>query len=397
MTSQARARDSRPLIAHVVYRFDVGGLENGVANVINVLPRDRFRHAVVALTEITSFRERVERDDVEFHALQKPPGHAVWLYPRLWRLFRALRPAIVHTRNLAALEAVVPAWLAGVAVRIHGEHGRDMTDLDGSNARYRRLRRLYKPFVSHYVAVSRDLDRYVRDVLRTPRVTQIYNGVDTTRFCPAPSGRRANITGSPFDDPSLWLVGTVGRLNDVKDQASLAHAFARLVRRHPQGERMRLVIAGEGPSRAAIEQALDAAGVRSRAWLCGERSDVHDVMRGLDCFVLPSLAEGISNTVLEAMASGLPIVATRVGGNPEIVDDGATGTLVAAAAPDAMAQAIGRYCADTSLAARHARAAREAAVARFSLTRMAQDYRSLYDDLLSARERSREPVGSATL
>ncbi len=115
--------DTRPLVAHVMYRFDVGGLENGVVNLINHMPREAYRHAVISLTEITDFRKRIVRDDVEFIALDKSPGHALWIYPRLFRLFRTLRPAIVHTRNLGALELVVPAWAAGVPVRIHGEQG----------------------------------------------------------------------------------------------------------------------------------------------------------------------------------------------------------------------------------------------------------------------------------
>src|SRR6476661_7374519 len=112
------AFDQRPLIAHVVYRFDVGGLENGVVNLLNRMPSERYRHVVIALTEVTSFRHRVLRDDVAFLALQKTPGHGVKLFPRLYRLFTHLRPTIVHTRNLAALEASIPAWLARVPVRV---------------------------------------------------------------------------------------------------------------------------------------------------------------------------------------------------------------------------------------------------------------------------------------
>jgi hypothetical protein len=112
-----------------MYRFDTGGLENGIVNLINHMPADRYRHAVIALSEVTDFRKRIQRDDVQFISLHKPPGHGIWLYPKLFRLFRRLRPAIVHSRNLAALEVQLPAWLAGVPVRIHGEHGRDIGDL----------------------------------------------------------------------------------------------------------------------------------------------------------------------------------------------------------------------------------------------------------------------------
>ena len=149
--------DPRPLVIHVVFRFDTGGLENGVVNLLNHMPASAYRHMVLALTEVTEFKRRVQRDDVTFLALNKPPGHALGLYPRLYRLFRELRPAVVHTRNLAALEVAVPAALARVPVRVQGEHGRDVEDVDGNNPRYQRMRRLYRPFVSHYVALSRDL------------------------------------------------------------------------------------------------------------------------------------------------------------------------------------------------------------------------------------------------
>src|SRR5262245_51833508 len=104
---------SAPLIAHVVYRFAMGGLENGVVNLVNRMS-PAFRHAVISLTDVTDFSERVTREGVRFIALGKGPGHALKLYPRMLNLFRTLQPTIVHTRNLAALEAVVPAWLAGV-------------------------------------------------------------------------------------------------------------------------------------------------------------------------------------------------------------------------------------------------------------------------------------------
>ena len=140
------------------------------------------------------------------------------------------------------------------------------------------------------------------------------NGVDSSRFHSAT--QRAPIPGCPFTDPDLWLVGTVGRLDAVKDQGNLASAFVAAVHRNPEAKRrMRLLVVGEGRLRADIETILRQGGVRHLAWLAGERHDIPVVLQGLDCFVLPSLAEGVSNTVLEAMASGLPVVATRVGAN----------------------------------------------------------------------------------
>ncbi len=379
--------DARPLVVHVMYRFDVGGLENGVVNLINRMPAEAYRHAVLALTEVTDFRRRIARDDVEFISLAKPPGHLWWLYPRLFRLFRQLRPAIVHSRNLAALEVAVPAWAAGVPVRIHGEHGRDVGDLEGLNKTYQWLRRLYNPFVTHFIALSRDLENYLLDPVGIARrkVVQIYNGVDAERFHPADG--LPIIDGCPFRRPQHWLVGTVGRMQTVKDQTLLARAFVRALAREPAlRQRLRLVMVGEGPLRAQAQEMLDAAGVADLAWLPGERHDVPDILRGLDCFVLPSLAEGISNTILEAMASGLPVIATRVGGNPELVLEGETGRLVPVGDVEALASAL----IDDAHAPEADRAAGQAGrwqvERRFSMDSMVAAYRGLYDELLAIRK-----------
>lgn len=376
--------DLRPLVVHVMYRFDVGGLENGVVNLINRMPAEHYRHAVLSLTGISDFRHRIRRDDVQFIALGKAPGHLIADYPRLYRLFRELRPAIVHTRNLAALEAAAPAWAAGVPVRIHGEHGRDVGDLDGSNRKYQWVRRFYRPFVSHWVALSRDLEQYLIRRVGVPpqRIAQLYNGVDADRFRPAE--QTADMAADcPFRRPDHWLVGTVGRMQTVKDQTLLARAFVLLLERHPElRSRVRLVMIGEGPLRAESLAILEQAGAADMAWLPGERNDIPELLRSLDCFVLPSLAEGISNTILEAMASGLPVIATRVGGNPELVREGGTGVLVPPADAEAMAEAIARYAFAPTTAAECGRQARAEALGRFSMESMEAAYRGLYDRLL---------------
>jgi sugar transferase (PEP-CTERM/EpsH1 system associated) len=378
VTAGAAARDARPLVLHVVYRFDVGGLENGVVNLIDRMPG--WRHAVLALTEVTRFAERVQRNDVEFIALGKTPGHAVGLYPAIWRVMRRLRPAVVHSRNLAALEAQLPAWAARVPLRVHGEHGRDVDDLDGLSPRHRWLRRLYRPFVHRYVALSRDLSHYlVAGVgIAADRVVQIVNGVDSERFRPAFGGRQP-IEGCPFVGDE-WLVGSVGRMASVKNQTQLTRAFVRLLQLDPaRRTRARLVLVGDGPLRAECLALLRAADADHLGWVPGARNDVAEVMRGLDCFVLPSLAEGVSNTILEAMATGLPVVATAVGGNPELVEAGRTGELVPAGDVDAMAQAMLKLARDPATAARYGRAARAEVERRFSLQAMVAAYQGVYE------------------
>ncbi|MCY7305742.1 MAG: TIGR03088 family PEP-CTERM/XrtA system glycosyltransferase [Rhodoferax sp.] len=373
--------DNRPHVVHVMYRFDTGGLENGIVNLVNHMAPEAYRHTILALTEVTEFRHRIHRKDVDFIALHKPPGHGVWQYPKLYKLFRRLRPHIVHSRNLAALEVQVPAWAAGVPVRIHGEHGRDVGDLDGSNVTYQRVRRFYRPFVHHYMALSRDLADYLVHKVHVPKdaITQVYNGVDTGRFCPAPDGPQP-IEGCPFDPSRQWLVGTVGRMQAVKDQVMLARAFVQALVLAPDLKaRLRLVMVGEGPLRAQAQAVLDAAGVADLAWLPGERNDVADVMRGLHAFALPSLAEGISNTILEAMASGLPVVATAVGGNADLVEAGKTGYIVPAADPNAMAQHLVGLCSGPEHARAMGEAGRQRVLAHFSMQAMVDTYQGVYD------------------
>jgi sugar transferase (PEP-CTERM/EpsH1 system associated) len=376
--------DPRPQVLHVVYRFGTGGLENGVVNLINRLPAGRWRHAVLALTEVDpGFARRIERDDVRLVSLHKPPGQGLRELPRLWRIFRELRPAVVHTRNIAALEAQLPAWLAGVPARVHGEHGRDMADLHLTNRNHRLTRRAYRPFVQHYVALSRDLAEHLVAPIGVPRVriTQLYNGVDTERF--APAAQRAVPEGCPFADPGLFVFGTVGRMQTVKAQTLLAQAFVLALRQAPDmSARLRLVLAGDGPLRAECEAILRDAGLSAFAWFAGERSDVPDVMRGLDCFVLPSLGEGISNTILEAMASGLPVVATDVGGNADLVAHRRTGQIVPAANAHALATAMMALASDVGQARAWGIEGRRQVQDRFSLAAMVNAYEGIYDRLL---------------
>jgi sugar transferase (PEP-CTERM/EpsH1 system associated) len=380
--------DNRPLIVHVVYRFAIGGLENGIVNLVNRMPHACWRHAIVALTEASeTFRSRITRDDVEVVSLNKPPGHGVRVYPQLYGLFRRWSPVVVHTYNLAALEAVVPAWAARAPVRIHGEYGRDMSDVDGTRRRYRLVRRIYRPFVHEYVALSRDLERYLIEGIGVARnkVRHIYNGVDTVRFQPA-SGERARVEGGPFNDPRLFVVGTVGRMDPVKDQANLVQAFAHALRSTRElASRLRLVLVGDGPLRGELEALIRSGGLADQVWFTGERADVPALMQGLDCFVLPSLAEGIPNVLLEAMASGLPVIATRVGDNADLMEEGATGFLVPRADSAALADPILRYAADPGLARRHGKAGRQVVERRFSIDRMIADYEDLYRTALTAR------------
>ncbi|WP_018874160.1 TIGR03088 family PEP-CTERM/XrtA system glycosyltransferase [Thioalkalivibrio sp. ALJ1] len=379
-------RDERPLVAHIVYRLDVGGLENILIELVRHLPREQFRHVIICIADYTAFSARVP-EDVPIHALHKTPGLGLGMFFRLWRLLRRLRPDIVHSSNLAALECQPVAALSGVPARVHAEHGWDMADLDGTNPKYRRLRRWLSPWVHRHVTVSAHLARYLTDVARIPteRVQHIVNGVDTERFT-------ADLT-APSSAPECRVIGTVGRLAPVKDQVTLVQAFALLRARMPeQFPSLRLVLIGDGPEAGKLRALVAELGIEDQTSLPGNCSEMPEQLRELDLFVLPSLAEGIPVTVLEAMATGLPVVASRVGGLPELVEDGVNGTLISPGDAEALSVVLAAYVADPERARREGQAARQRAVETFGLPRMVDAYAALYQEVLVAHGARRVPV-----
>jgi len=302
-------------------------------------------------------------------------------------VLKRLKPHIVHTRNLAGLEYLLLAACAGVSGRVHGEHGRDIYDLHGTNWKYVWLRRFVHHFISCYTVVSQDLASWLSHVVsaKPSSMYQIYNGVDTEKFSPARAGR-VPIGPPGFSKPESMVIGTVGRMLPVKDQLTLVRSFVELITRASVlRERLRLVVIGEGPLREQALGILREANLESIVWLPGERQDIPELMRGMDIFVLPSIAEGISNTILEAMATGLPVVATDVGGNRELIEEGITGKLVPPQNPGAMADAIASYVVSPSLRLENGQAGRKRVERCFSMEAMVEGYLKVYDSLCEKR------------
>lgn len=370
-----------PLVLQVLHHLQIGGMENGLVNLINHMPEQRYRHAIVCIEDYTDFRFRVARD-VEILAMHRS-RQGVWrLRWALYQVCRRLRPALVHTRNRSGLDALLPARLAGVPC-VHSEHGWDVDNLNGRQWKPLLLRRMHRPLVSAYITVSKHLQQFLIDAVgaRPETVTQIYNGVDTTRFTPRTEATCADLPAG-FRAPGSVLIGTVGRIQAVKDQATLLRAFARIALAQPEA---RLVLAGDGPLRGELQSLAASLGIAAVTAFLGASERVPEILRALDVFVLPSLNEGISNTILEAMASGLPIVATAVGGNVELIEDGVHGRLFTPGDDSALAGLLREYCVHADLRARHSAAARAHAVERFSLASMVEAYAGVYDRVLAAR------------
>jgi sugar transferase (PEP-CTERM/EpsH1 system associated) len=376
-------------------------MESVLLHLIRHLPGDRYRHAIVCLRDQGDFETGLREQGVNIVNLHQRTegglgGLLHWL--RLYRVLRILQPDLIHTRNRAGLPAQLVAALAGVRLRVHAEHGPDLAhpELAGARGKARRrlpsrvprllLFRLLRPLVDHFIAVNAELEEWLVDSIGADpgRVTQIAGGVDSVQFHPR-LGPAAAVGPPGFMHDGVFVIGSAGKMTDTANHVTLVDAFLRLIASpHPAHQRLRLMIVGDGPARAECQTMLNRAGAASRAWLPGARPDTPQLLRAMDLFVLPSLVEDRANAILEAMASGLPVVATAVGATAELVHAGFTGILVPPMSVELLAAAMSDYCRIPEMAARHGARARSQVIARHSMPAMARDYLAVYDALTGA-------------
>lgn len=377
-----------PLIAHILFRLDYGGIETLLVECVNRIPASQYRQVIICLTGYSDFAQKITNPSTSVFALHKREGHDFAMHWRLWRLLRTLRPDIVHTYNLPAVECALTAFLAGVPVRVHAEHGRNANDPQGVNRKHNFLRRLAAWAIDRFVPVSLDLQHWLSHTVGiAPRkIERIDNGVDDQMFKPASPKPHLPVAG--FSADGDFIIGNVGRAEPVKDQAALLVAFAEL-RRQRSDAQLKLVIIGDGPLLPVLRKQAAELGIADQVWLPGARADVAEIMRSLDVFVLPSRAEGMPVTLLEAMATGLPVIASRVGGVPELIEAGLNGMLIAPGEPHSIVQALTTYLDDTAMARDHGAQGRAQVKKNYSLARMVAAYVDLYDRLCHEKLRKR--------
>lgn len=380
----AASEDAPPLlVVHVVEALAAAQIETGLLSLLRHLPRERYRHTIVCLRDAGDYAASLRERGVDVVHLHGDGARDAWHYLRLFRMLRTLRPDLIHTRNRAGLAVQAVATLAGVRRRVHAEHLREPARAGKAAGRLGNLllHRLLCPLVDHFIAVSSDLEHWLVDAIgaKPARVSQIANGVDSVQFHPR-LGPAAAIGPAGFMRDNVFVVGSIGRMDEAGGHVALVEAFLRLIASpHPAHARLRLLIAGDGPARAECQALLQRAGAAERAWLPGARADVAQLLRAMDLFVLPGTLEDRSNAILEAMASGLPVVASGVGANAELVHPGFTGILVPPGAHELLASAIADYCRIPAIAARHGARARSQVIARHSMPAMARDYLAVYD------------------
>lgn len=361
-------------IVHLVLGLNVGGLERMVLRLLAYTDRARFSPSVCALDAPGVLAPELDRLGVPLTVLPRRRGLDACLPMRLASWLRREGAQLVHTHNASPhLYGALAARLAHIRV-VHTKHGRNAPDVP----RKVLVNSFASALTDRIVAVSDDAAGVAVSLegVNPRKVVTILNGVDTSEFRPGfdPVAARAEL-GVPAGG---FHVGCVARLDVVKDHATLLEAFARLLGYRPDAH---LTCIGGGPELSAIEAHASRLGLGSALTLAGERGDLAGLYAAFDVFALASRSEGISLTLLEASSSGLPVVATRVGGNPEIVADGETGYLVRPRDPAAFADALFTVACRADRAQLGA-AGRARVERRFSVERMAREYQALYTEVL---------------
>jgi sugar transferase (PEP-CTERM/EpsH1 system associated) len=369
-------------VLHVISYMGRGGAEMGILKLIAGLGEE-FEHRICTTRGFDADFVRSSFSEKKMYVAGNSDLKLQFPLFRLARIMRQYRPHIVHSRNWGAMEAVAAAKLAGVPVVVHSEHGYEVDMFAGLPMRRRLFRRAAYAKADAIFAVTRELrDFHSRQAwIRPERMGVIYNGVDTQRFAPCSESRIAMRKELGLPEKS-FVVGAVGRLVPIKDHRTLLRAAALV---SAAGVDVRVLLVGSGPEREGL-QSQATGPLEGRVCFAGDSSRVPDMLNAMDVFVLPSLNEGMSNTLLEAMACGLPVLATNVGGNPEIIENDVNGCLFTPGDAEWLADKLKLLARDPNLIHQLGTAARNRAIESFSLSRMLETYRSFYLDLAARRQ-----------
>ncbi len=363
----------KPLVAQLLSTFEVGGAERLALQLSQALHARAWRCMAIGLMRSGPMRTRFEEAGIPCRVLGRsiPRGLDPFTLIRLARLLRRERVAVLHCHNrLAQIYGGFAARLAGTPAVVCTRHA---AAVDGKLRPPQLLERMSARFTHRFVAVSEDVERQALALGRLPaeRSTVIYNGVDTNSF--RPSSER-------LEGPPVIIV--VARLDPLKRHDLLLRAARRL---RDEGLRFRVRVVGDGPARMEIERRVAELGLREVVELLGHREDIPELLRSSHLFALPSDSEGLPMTIIEAMACGLPVVATRVGGIPELIEPETNGFLIDAGDESALAACLHRLITDEELLERMSVEARRIAVARFDIDAAAEAHASLYIETLKSR------------
>ncbi len=361
-------------VLYIVASFKSGGTETQLLEIVKGMDRRRLQPSVLCFRREGGLLSQFEALGVEI----REAGFDSLLTPRAFRAFRSLARWI-DGRSIRIVHGFhFHGSLYGALLKLIRPHLRLIVCEQGLSgpegmhiaAGRRLIYRAADVILVNCEAVRRVLVQ--RDGLDPARIGIIYGGVDAEKFRAREWGPEANGRGP--------VVGCVGRLHPDKGQVVLARAARRIVESLPGAK---IVLAGDGPQREEVEAVIADCGVREHVSLLGDRRDVPELLAGLDLLVLPSMNEGFANAALEGMATGLPVVVSDAGGNPEAIDDGRTGLVVPKGDPEALASAVIRICRDPEQARRMGRAGRERVTSVFGVDHLVRRHQEMYEDLIS--------------
>jgi sugar transferase (PEP-CTERM/EpsH1 system associated) len=379
-----RSQQTRLRVLHVIDRLLVGGTEVGILKVIRGLSDDCFEHRICTIRGFDEGFARSEGFQGQIYVAGARNSGFQFLLGRLAKTMRDFRPHIVHSRNWGAIETLPAARLSGVPIAIHSEHGYELDMLKGLPKRRRVFRRIAYAAADAVFTVTEELRAYHAHQAWLPmeRIRVLPNGVDTSRFAYRHQEREELRQRLGFEDGSIVL-GSVGRLVPIKDHTTLLQAGEILLGR---GIPVKVLLVGSGPELEKHKKFVSrSTRLSGRVVFVGEASEVPALLNAMDVFVLPSLSEGMSNTVMEAMATSLPTVVTGVGGNPELVENERSGWLFKPGDVRGLVEILERLAHDPKRRHELGQAARERVADQFSLDAMICRYRDLYFELATKR------------
>jgi glycosyltransferase involved in cell wall biosynthesis len=374
-------------VVHVVLSLDVGGLERNVVNQVRQGRRLNQQIIVVCLERPGLLARQVESLGGRVIAMRKPPGLRWRLFGKLKALLHELRPDVVHTHQFASLlYGGRAARLARVPLVVHTQHGNeDFT----RRRRSRWLGRVAGRYCRRFYCLTQDMARAVEAsrIVAARKLRVICNGIDSDPFTRRHDTAALRLTlGIPDDAP---VIGAVGRLAEVKRFDVLIRGFAKMRDLHPNAH---LVIVGDGPLKSELSALATSLGIGPSVHFAGCQLETAPYFQLMDAFALTSRTEGLPQAAIEASFTGVPVVASRVGGLPELVDEGRTGLLFEAGNTAELAAALHRLLSEKALARQLAHAAFQKVQSRFEVGRMADEYHRDYLELLGWQPAPGEPA-----
>ena len=370
----------RARILHVLPNFGPGGAERMAMHLLLHLDRSRYEVAAVSLygRQGTDIEAKLERAKVPVWYLGKRLGFDLRMYGRLGKVLKEFNPDVIHTHLSVLRHLFLWVGMQRPQIWVHTVHNVAEREVDWVGKWVHRL--AFRLGVVP-VAIAEEVAHSIVRVYNIKNVPVIPNGIPLADYALSEEVRQRWRTQEGYEEADLLFV-SVARLSPQKDPFSLISAFARAASHTPS---LHLLLVGEGPLRSDLEAWVREMGLGERVRFLGMRTDVPAILTAADVFVLSSLWEGNPLSVMEAMAAGKPVIASAVGGVPELVEDGVSGILVPPHKPEVLGRAMMRLAEDPALRQKMGKAAQERALERFGVDRMAREYERLYRILLGRR------------